>query len=90
MTKEAGGDIIDTGADLRDLFPGESVILLALKVESDRFDEIAERHRALALEIATFERGASPHGDGRLDALEVELHGLIGELASMIAARKAE
>lgn len=80
----------EAGHDLHALFPNESAILHALKLEDARFRDLADRYHRIELEIQRSETGVAPASDDRIEALKKERLDLLDAVAALIAARKVE
>lgn len=73
--------------DLHALFPAQQEILHALKLNSAHYRALADRHHALAQEIARIEGGLEPASDDRLEDLKKQRLHLLDEIAAMIAEK---
>jgi uncharacterized protein YdcH (DUF465 family) len=77
----------ENGHDLHALFPAQTEILHALKIESEHYRTLADRHHDLVLEIDRIEAGLEPASDERLEALKKQRLGILDEIAEMIGER---
>lgn len=79
----------DNGHDLHDAFPGEADALHRLKLESEAFRMMAQRHHLLAKAIHRIEAGIEAASDQRLEELKKERLTILDEVAALIAGAKA-
>ena len=75
----------EVGHDLHALFPTRTAILHKLKLESERFRTLAQRHHELAQQIGRIEAGLDAASDDRLDDLKKQRLVLLDDIAGMIA-----
>lgn len=79
----------EQGHDLHNAFPTDGAILREMKVQNGYFRSLAERYHGLTQQIARVEGGIEPASDVRLEALKKQRLGMLDEVATLIAARKA-
>jgi uncharacterized protein YdcH (DUF465 family) len=78
----------ETGHDLQAPFPAQRETLHLLKLESAQYRELADRHHALALQIARIEGGMEAASDERLEEAKKQRLGMLDDIAAMIAERQ--
>jgi uncharacterized protein YdcH (DUF465 family) len=79
----------EQGHDLHSAFPADGAILQTLKVQDGHFRSLAEQYHELTQEILRVESGLEAASDVRLEALKKRRLGMLDEVASLIATRKA-
>jgi uncharacterized protein YdcH (DUF465 family) len=79
----------EAGHDLHSLFPADEQAIHALKMCSELFRALADRHHLLCQEIHRIEAGLDPASDRRLEELKKERLGVLDEIGAMVAGAKA-
>ena len=79
----------DHGHDLHDAFPNEAAALHRLKLESEGFRQLAERHHRIAREIHRIEAGLEAAAEARLEALKKERLAILDDVARLVAGPRA-
>ncbi|MES2496411.1 MAG: DUF465 domain-containing protein [Pseudomonadota bacterium] len=79
----------EQGHDLHAEFPADAAILHDLKMQDQHFGQLAKRHHDVTQTIYRIEGGLEVASDNRLEDLKKQRLGLLDEIASLIAARKA-
>ena len=79
----------EQGHDLHNAFPADGALLQALKVQNGHFRSLAEQFHDVTQEIVRVEGGLEAASDTRLENLKKRRLGMLDEVATLIAARKA-
>ncbi len=81
---------LDTRQTLHALFPDDSHILHALKLDSARFRALAEQNDMLSKAIYRIETDIDPASDERLEALKKERLAILDDISVLVAERRKQ